>query len=138
MANWFYKKNGTTHGPIDSAKLKQLAQTGELRPDDFLRREDMQSWAMASKVQGLFGAVSQGQDRTQQAPLVSVTNLSPTSDGLLPKTNALATDSSSGKKKSKLARNVTIGIALLLVIGFIGHVVDLRRMNATYAEATGL
>lgn len=54
MAKWHYQKSGVTHGPIDSAGLKQLAQSGGIGPDDLLRREDMESWAKASKVKGLF------------------------------------------------------------------------------------
>jgi hypothetical protein len=136
MANWLYQKNGTKHGPIDSAKLKQLARTGELRPDDLLRRDDMQSWTKASKVQGLFGAAIQVV--TQQPPTASVPNPSPANDSPVATAQASTTDSTTGGRKSKLVRNVIIGVVVLLVIGFIVHVVDLRKMNATYAEATRL
>ena len=136
MAKWFYQRNGVTHGPVDSTQLKRLAQAGELIPDDLLRREDMQSWTKASKVQGLFGVA--GQVARQQSP--SATPAVPASDEVSPSPtiNTAATSSSSDGKKSKLRRNVIIGVVVLLVVGFIGHVVDLRKMNATYAEATSL
>lgn len=54
MAKWYFKKNGVSHGPIDSTQLRQLAETGQLEPNDPVRRDDMQSWATAGKIKGLF------------------------------------------------------------------------------------
>ena len=70
MAKWHYQKNGVTHGPVDSAGFKQLAQTGGLWPDDLLRRDDMQSWAKASKVNGLFPEQVSESLKESEAPVV--------------------------------------------------------------------
>lgn len=136
MAKWHYQKNGTTHGPIDSAQLKQLAQSGGVGPDDLLRRDDMQKWAKASKVQGLFGTVPQLAPQAPSAapPLPP----SPMVESSTPGQSANVADSTSTRKMSKLRRNLLIGLSILLVIGFIGNVADLRRMNSSYAEATRL
>lgn len=52
--NWHYAKGGEKHGPISAAQLKEVAQTGQLDPDDLVWREDMKEWRKASSVKGLF------------------------------------------------------------------------------------
>lgn len=55
MANdWHYTKNGQQHGPVPAAKLKQLAESGELHPDDLVWQEGWKQWAAAKSVKGLF------------------------------------------------------------------------------------
>ena len=54
MANWHYKKNGTEHGPISSKELTALAKSGELQPDDRVKKGGMKKWTRAKNVQGLF------------------------------------------------------------------------------------
>ena len=61
-ASWHYAKGGTKHGPITAAQLKELANTGQLSPDDLVWREDMKEWRKASTVKGLF---------SEQAPVPS-------------------------------------------------------------------
>jgi hypothetical protein len=51
---WYYMKNGATHGPITGTKLKLLALAGRLLPTDLVRKEGMSGWKAAKKVQGLF------------------------------------------------------------------------------------
>jgi hypothetical protein len=59
MANqWFYSKNGSTHGPVTGAELKALAGAGKLLPTDLIWKEGMPSWQPASKVKGLFSSSS--------------------------------------------------------------------------------
>ncbi|MHC4444842.1 MAG: DUF4339 domain-containing protein [Planctomycetota bacterium] len=36
---WYYHKNNQQMGPISSQELKQLAQTGELKPTDLVWKE---------------------------------------------------------------------------------------------------
>src|SRR6185369_13495197 len=63
MSNWFYRKSGQDFGPIPSSALKQLAAIGQLSPGDAVRREDMEKWTTARKVQGLFAEGSEVQAR---------------------------------------------------------------------------
>lgn len=54
MADWFYGRDGQQQGPVSSAGLKQLADSGQLRPDDLVWQEGMAKWVAASQVKGLF------------------------------------------------------------------------------------
>ncbi len=56
MADWYYARDGRQQGPITSAQLRQMAQSGELRPDDLVFKEGGTTWIPASSVQGLFPA----------------------------------------------------------------------------------
>ena len=58
MADWFIDRNGKEHGPVTAQQLKQLAATGQLRPDDRVRRDDMQAPRPAREIKGLFGPAS--------------------------------------------------------------------------------
>lgn len=53
MARWFIVRGSKQHGPVDDAKLKQLASSGKLLPDDIVRREDMPSGTKAKDMKGL-------------------------------------------------------------------------------------
>jgi hypothetical protein len=53
---WFYQKDGAEIGPVSAADLRQLASTGELQPTDPVRKADMDRWAKASALKGLFPA----------------------------------------------------------------------------------
>jgi hypothetical protein len=57
MAKWFYLIDGQSAGPIESAALKQLADSGHLKPEDKVRREDLTTWHGAESVKGLFPPV---------------------------------------------------------------------------------
>lgn len=56
MAKWFYVVQGQAFGPIDPATLRHLAESGRIKPDDRVRRDDLQKWYRARNVQGLFVA----------------------------------------------------------------------------------
>jgi hypothetical protein len=60
MADWYYAKEGRQHGPISAAQLKQLAQSGELQPDDLVFGEGAKDWVAASTVRGLFSSGGSG------------------------------------------------------------------------------
>lgn len=59
MATWFVIRNGKEHGPVSAQQLRQLAATGQLRPDDLVRRDDMQAPRPAREIKGLFGAATE-------------------------------------------------------------------------------
>jgi WD40 repeat protein len=54
MAKWFCVIAGKQIGPIESAELKQLADSGTLDLHDKVRRDDMVQWLNAKQVAGLF------------------------------------------------------------------------------------
>jgi hypothetical protein len=51
---WYYARNDQQFGPVSAAELKQLADEGQLSPDDMLWREGMDQWATAINLRGLF------------------------------------------------------------------------------------
>ena len=55
MAEWLYSKNGQQQGPVSAAMLKQMADRGQIQPDDFVWKEGMAEWVKASRLKGLFG-----------------------------------------------------------------------------------
>ncbi len=52
---WFYARDNKQLGPVAPAELKQLAERGELGPDDLVWRSGMSDWTPARRVKGLFG-----------------------------------------------------------------------------------
>lgn len=54
--SWYYAVSGKKHGPIDSKRLKELAEQGVISPTDLIWRDGMSEWAPAAKVKGLFPA----------------------------------------------------------------------------------
>lgn len=53
---WYYRKNSTQYGPMESRDLKELATSGWLRPADFIRRDNQTDWRSAGSVKGLFAS----------------------------------------------------------------------------------
>jgi hypothetical protein len=51
---WFYAKNNQQRGPVSPAELRQLAQSGQLAPEDLVWRQGLDDWTAASRVKGLF------------------------------------------------------------------------------------
>jgi len=51
---WYYSNGGgTQEGPIPFTKLRELAENGQLRPDDMVWSPGMASWSAARGVQGV-------------------------------------------------------------------------------------
>jgi hypothetical protein len=53
MARWFIARGTKQHGPVDDQKLRQLALSGKLKPDDIVRREDEPAGRPAKDIEGL-------------------------------------------------------------------------------------
>lgn len=51
---WYFEKNGNRQGPLSGSKLKQLAVSGQLAPDDLIWKDGMSDWKRAGNVKGLF------------------------------------------------------------------------------------
>lgn len=52
--DWYYENGGARHGPVTPARLKQLADSGEIQPETLIWRQGMAQWAQAKAVKGLF------------------------------------------------------------------------------------
>lgn len=52
--SWYVKWQGKVQGPVPWGTLQQLAQSGRLKPEMSLSR-DQRSWTLASEIPGLFG-----------------------------------------------------------------------------------
>ena len=50
---WLYRQGNKTFGPVSSSELKQLANAGELKPDDLVSKDGTEKWAKAKNVKGL-------------------------------------------------------------------------------------
>ena len=53
MDVWYYEQQGQRQGPIDGDRLKFLARSGVLTPDDLVWKQGMDGWAKASQIKGL-------------------------------------------------------------------------------------
>jgi len=51
---WFFARGTTQFGPVEEAFLYQMAERGELGPDDLLWQPGLDSWVRADSLAGLF------------------------------------------------------------------------------------
>jgi hypothetical protein len=51
---WYYARSDQQFGPVSASELKQLADAGQLAPNDLLWREGMDAWTTAINLRGLF------------------------------------------------------------------------------------
>lgn len=57
ITEWHYTINGQPAAiPVNAAQLKQLAESGQLKPTDLVWQDGMLEWAPAGSVKGLFPA----------------------------------------------------------------------------------
>lgn len=54
MAAWHYEQNGQQHGPVTDERLKELAASGEISPDNRVWKQGMEQWERAGAIKGLF------------------------------------------------------------------------------------
>ena len=57
---WYWMKNGQKNGPIETAGLKKLARSGQLKPTDMIWCEGLPKWVPATQAKGLFGGLAPG------------------------------------------------------------------------------
>ena len=55
-ASWYYAHGEEESGPVSSAELKSLAQSGQLEPEDLVWKDGMDDWVPATEVRGLFSS----------------------------------------------------------------------------------
>lgn len=51
---WYYTQGGQKVGPLSSEQLRNAARCGQLAPSDLLWTDEMENWAPASTIEGLF------------------------------------------------------------------------------------
>jgi hypothetical protein len=51
---WYYSRGGQQQGPVNTPQLKQLLSSGQLQPTDLVWTDQMDNWAPANSVKGLF------------------------------------------------------------------------------------
>jgi len=54
VTQWYVKTETGESGPFSSSQLKQLASSGHITLDSFVRRQSDERWSVASNVKGLF------------------------------------------------------------------------------------
>lgn len=71
MANeqWYFSKgDNQQQGPVSVQELSQLAESGELGPDDLIWKEGMDEWLPAGRLKGLKFAASSTDSQTSPEP----------------------------------------------------------------------
>jgi hypothetical protein len=53
-SEWFYSVDGKKRGPVGSADLRRLADSGVIKPSDLVWKEGLAAWGAASSIKGLF------------------------------------------------------------------------------------
>lgn len=60
---WYYAKDGERFGPVDFAKLQELIQNAELKPEDLIWNPSLgEEWQEAAKIDGLFSTESSSEN----------------------------------------------------------------------------
>ena len=73
-SEWYYK-DGQRVGPVSSTKLRELAKSGQLQPNDLVWRQDLNQWVQAGTVDGLFSfSPSPGVSPKVASPFMEVGN----------------------------------------------------------------
>lgn len=75
MSNWYFKKSDLVLGPLTDAGLKTLANSGDIRPDTFVRLEDTGQWVLARKVKKLFTEAQLAEIAVEVTPPVQIVEL---------------------------------------------------------------
>ncbi len=52
--NWYWQRNGKKVGPLSANRLRQLADRGDLQPEDMLQQEGSRQPVRAGSIEGLF------------------------------------------------------------------------------------
>ncbi len=115
--DWHYSINGEKLGPVTSAELKRLADSGTLSPSDLIWREGLASWVVASNVKGLFSEATS--TRTPRSMSSSIPPELPSMPPPLMTATTAATSSSAGVagNNSSPLHVQRIGIAIAAFLG---------------------
>ena len=76
--DWYYAKGNKQYGPVTPAELKQLADRGEVGPEELVWRDGMEDWVAARRVKGLFdGDPSAAPAESAPAPAAPAAPITP-------------------------------------------------------------
>ncbi|MBN9119044.1 MAG: DUF4339 domain-containing protein [Planctomycetes bacterium] len=124
---WFVIRGGAERGPFTAQRLKEMAVAGELRPEDEVRRADMQTPRPASAIKGLFP--------TEGAAPVAT----PTETATVPRSRSSPRAPDAEPKPRGLKKLLVIGVGVVAVL-FLGScvVVGVLFTQAKKAAQQGL
>src|SRR5262249_3412962 len=104
---YIVKVGDKSRGPFTSKQLREMADSGQLSPDDQIRKESDSQWYAAHKFKGLFGTADSNGDARAIAPKPKPSRTSKT------------------RRSSKRSTNnpLLIGAVLLVGIACVGAVI---------------
>jgi GYF domain 2 len=114
---WYFSRNNgkDKSGPHSSVELKELTQSGHLKPTDLVQREGMEKWVPASRVKGLFDPKSGASqaDIEPAGPQLTSSSLADQSDPFA------AIESEPGQGNYPRKRNRMSGGLVISTAGFL-------------------
>jgi len=110
---WYYARNNQRFGPVSAIELKQLADSGNLLPDDLLWREGMESWATAINLRGLFGETNSAESSPAEAGLTPTAALTPSPSQSASLSSA---DTRGGRSLRRIVRSMQILLWVMCVL----------------------
>jgi uncharacterized RDD family membrane protein YckC len=132
-ANWYVGRDGKRKGPFSAGKLRQMAQSGDLRLNDMVWKEGMPSWVAASTIKGLFSNPEVSSfDSTQGA---AGTSLPATSESGSPDPSVIVSPASGGSAPLDYAEFMPRVGAFFLDALFVGCIGGIPSMIIIFVAA---
>ncbi|MBN9519381.1 DUF4339 domain-containing protein [bacterium] len=128
-SKWFVVRGGEERGPFTPQRLREMAASGELRPEDKVRREDLPAARPASTVKGLFPGDGGG---TGAAPAAAKAAKPPVTRDHRPRPDS-PPGNTSGSRKHLIVLSAVVGVMFLTcagVVGVVGVVATKARRSA--------
>ena len=128
---WYYHQFGTTNGPIDFARLQQLADAGQLVGEDMVWKEGMPEWVHAARIPGLIRPAG----ATTRAPVSSDASVTQSQFGAMTEPPRV-----SGLAVASLVLGILwlFGIGSLLAVIFGAVAIHQIRISRGRLTGTGL
>ncbi len=145
--NWFYAKNGSQQGPVETEALKAMLARGEISPNDLIWRDGMGDWTPAGRVAEIATAVaSPASEQTPYTPPAAASYTAPTSyaapasyaPGQLPPPAGLAIASMCcGIVSIVICCMPYFSVFLALAAVIVGHISQ-KKIKANLAGGSGM
>lgn len=86
MADWFYGKDNTQHGPVSDLEIRNLIATGRIEPTTIIWRDGMTDWLPLSDVPEFQPTAGAGSPKSDATPYASPQTYSgqPPYQGIIP------------------------------------------------------
>ena len=128
MSDWYVRSGGKVHGPVNSARLKQFADEGKIRPSTAVSRSKDGPWSEAGKVAGLFSDSPIGGPAAESSKPVATVSIA--SDAVPQNSSQLEQAVNRGRIRGYFEQ-VPIGCAYAAVaFGILTLAVSLTKDNA--------